>query len=86
MENKEIAVEEPTTEQCKKFIEALKSQNTQLIYQLQNSNMTNMFKRLDYLFKVVENANMFDVEFVDQCVDEIKDLMTPPEVEEKEEE
>ena len=42
-----------------------------------------MFKRLDYLFKVVENAAMFEEAFVDQCIAEIKELMTPPEAEEK---
>lgn len=85
MEEKEVTQAEPTVEQCIKFIEALKSQNAQLMYQLQNANLSNMFKRLDYLFKVVENAAMFDEVFVDKCIAEIKELMTPP-VEEKTEE
>lgn len=85
MEEKEIVKEEPTVEQCKKFIEALKSQNSQLIHQIQSMNLSNMFKRLDYLFKVVENATIFDMEFVDKCVDEIKELITPPEEEKIEE-
>lgn len=78
MEEKEVTKAEPTVEQCKKIIEALKSQNAQLMYQLQGANLNNMFKRLDYLFKVAENAAMFDEAFVDQCVNEIKELMTPP--------
>lgn len=81
MEEKEVVNAEPTKEQIMKFVEALKSQNAQLMYQLQNANLSNMFKRLDYLFKVVENAAMFDEAFVDQCVAEIKELMTPPEEE-----
>lgn len=84
MEEKEVKAE-PTIEQYKKFVEALKSQNAQLIYQLQGANLNNMFKRLDYLFKVVENAAMFDEAFVDQCIAEIKELMTPPEEEKTEE-
>lgn len=84
MEEKEVKAE-PTVEQYKKFVEALKSQNVQLIYQLQGANLNNMFKRLDYLFKVVENAAMFDEAFVDQCIAEIKELMTPPEEEKTEE-
>lgn len=84
MEEKEVKAE-PTVEQYKKFVEALKSQNAQLIYQLQGANLNNMFKRLDYLFKVVENAAMFDEAFVDQCIAEIKELMTPPEEEKTEE-
>lgn len=84
MEEKEtVKAAEPTKEQIMKFVEALKSQNAQLMHQLQNANMINMFKRLDYLFKVVENAAMFDEAFVDQCVEEIKELMTPPSEEEK---
>ena len=70
---------EPTVEQYKNFIEALKSQNTQLIYQLQNANLSNMFKRLDYLFKVIENSTSFNKDFVNSCIEEIKSLMTPPE-------
>lgn len=84
MEEKEVKAE-PTVEQYKKFVEALKSQNAQLIHQLQGANLNNMFKRLDYLFKVVENAAMFDEAFVDQCIAEIKELMTPPEEEKTEE-
>lgn len=83
MEEKEVVKAEPTIEQYKQAVEALKSQNTQLIYQLQNANMSNLFKRLDYLFKVVENAAMFDEIFVEKCIMEIKELMTPPEVEEE---
>lgn len=84
-ENKTPKAElEHTPEQYKELITALKSQNAQLMYQLQGANLHNMFKRLDYLFKVVENAVVFDEAFVDQCVKEIKELMTPPE-EDKEE-
>lgn len=83
MEEKEVVKAEPTIEQYKQAIEALKSQNAQLMYQLQGANMVNLFKRLDYLFKVMENAAMFDEAFVDQCVAEVKELMTPPETEEK---
>lgn len=85
MEEKEVTATptEPTKEQYMEFIKALKSQNAQLMHQLQNANMINMFKRLDYLFKVVENAPMFDEAFVDKCVEEIKELMTPPSEEEK---
>lgn len=83
MEEKKVVKTEPTIEQYKQALEALKSQNTQLIYQLQNANMANLFKRLDYLFKVIENAAMFDEAFTEKCIAEIKELMTPPETEEK---
>lgn len=83
MEEKEVVKAEPTIEQYRQAVEALKSQNAQLMYQLQNASMANLFKRLDYLFKVVENASMFDEAFIDKCITEIKELMTPPETEEK---
>lgn len=54
----------------------LSQQNQQLYQQLQRANMTNMFKRLDYLFKVVENGAMFSPEFTDKCIKEIEDSMT----------
>lgn len=78
---KEAIKTEPTVEQYKAAVEALKSQNAQLIYQLQNINLNNMFKRLDYLFKVIENAAMFDESFVIQCTTEIMELMALPEEE-----
>ena len=45
--------------------------------QIQQMDMVNHFKRLDYLFKDVEFDSKFnDAEFVGSCVDEIKELMT----------
>ena len=42
-----------------------------------------MFKRLDYLFKVVENGKVFKQEFLEKCITEIEELMTVPEEENK---
>ena len=55
----------------------LSQQNQQLNMMLQQANMTNMFKRMDYLFKILELKDCFDSEFVINCSDEIKELMTP---------
>ena len=55
----------------------LSQQNQQLNMMLQQANMTNMFKRMDYLFKILELKDCFDTEFVITCSDEIKELMTP---------
>ena len=75
-------------EQLEQVAHQLSEQARQLYSQLQKSNMTNMFKRLDYLFKVVENGHMFKQDFLEKCIAEIEELMTVPEVEEdnKEEE
>ena len=56
----------------------LKNIAGQLSQQNQQLNMTNIFKRMDYLFKVLELKDCFDSEFVITCSDEIKELMTPP--------
>ena len=91
-ENKETKME-PTTEaarpekmsyeQLENIAHQLSNQAKQLYAKLQEANMVNMFKRLDYLFKVVENAHAFNEEFVTKCVAEIEDLMTVPETEEE---
>lgn len=42
----------------------------------QELQMFNMFKRLDFLFKVVENAHMFPAEFVENITKEVVDLLS----------
>ena len=70
-------------EQLENIAHQLSNQAKQLYAKLQEANMVNMFKRLDYLIKVVENAPAFNEEFVAKCVAEIEDLMTVPETEEE---
>ena len=70
-------------EQLEQIAHQLSEQARQLYSQLQQSNMTNMFKRLDYLFKVVENGHMFKQDFLEKCIAEIEELMTVPEETEK---
>lgn len=70
-------------EQLENIAHQLSEQAKQLYARLQEANMANMFKRLDYLFKVVENAHAFNEEFVAKCVTEIEGLMTVPETEEE---
>lgn len=38
-----------------------------------------MFKKLDYLFKVIENGGSFPMEFVQKCSAEIETALTVPE-------
>lgn len=75
-----------TYEQLEQVASQLSEQARQLYSQLQKSNMTNMFKRLDYLFKVVESGHMFNQDFLDKCIKEIEDIMTVPEESENSEE
>ena len=55
----------------------LSQQNQYLVRQMRQMDMTNMFRRLDYLFKVLENAHVIkDTDFINSCVSEIKEAMT----------
>lgn len=74
MESKKMSYEE-----LENVARQLSEQTRQLYAKLQEMNMVNMFKRLDYLFKVVEFSDMFNTEFVTNCTQEIQDLLTIPE-------
>ena len=74
MEPKKMSYEE-----LENVARQLSEQTRQLYTKLQEMNMVNMFKRLDYLFKVVEFPDMFNTEFVTNCTQEIQDLLTIPE-------
>lgn len=65
-------------EQLENVAAELQQRCTTLYTELQNANMFNIFKRLDYLFKVVENNTRFPADFARKCVDEIVTLMVLP--------
>ena len=71
--------EKMSYEQLENVAHQLSEQARQLYAELQKANMTNIFKRLDYLFKVVENAHAFNEEFVAKCVAEVEEVITVPE-------
>lgn len=74
-------------EQLNDACNQLFQQNQQLLKQLRELNATNMFKRLDYLFKVVELSAIFkDPDFINNCMDEIKEALTPMQEEDNKEE
>ena len=73
--------EKMSYEQLENVAHQLSEQAKQLYMKLQDANMNNIFKRLDYLFKVVENGHMFKQDFLDKCMVEIEELMTVPEEE-----
>ena len=70
--------EKMSYEQLENVAHQLSEQAKQLYMKLQAANMSNMFKRLDYLFKVVENGHMFKQDFLDKCINEIEEIMTVP--------
>ena len=64
------------------LIDQLQQQNKYLMGHLQKQQEDGFYKRLDYLFKVVENAKLFielDKDFVLKSVSEIIDTITMPE-------
>lgn len=71
--------EKLTYEQLENVAAELQKRCATLYNELQNANMFNVFKRLDYLFKVVESKEVFPTDFVENCVTEVMSLMTPPE-------
>lgn len=50
---------------------------------IQQLMSNNIFKRLEFLFKVLEHKESFDATFVQNCAIEIKDLITIPTKDEK---
>ena len=53
-----------------------------LMKEIQMRDMTNMFKRMDFLFKVIENKECFNESFIRECVEEIEIALTPVDSEE----
>ena len=80
-----IKMETPEVKEQKKMsYEELETLVKNLYARLQQVEMSNMFKQLDYLFKVVENIHSFPQKFADKCVAEIVEFMTIPETKEAE--
>lgn len=78
--------EKMSYEQLENIAHQLSEQAKQLYAKLQEANMNNAFKRLDYLFKVLDYREVFSTEFYVKCVEEIEEFMTIPEEDDKERE
>lgn len=75
-ESQEEKKQKLTYEQLNETCMQLYQQNQNLMRQLQQANMTSMFKRLDYLFMVLGCADKFDESFVKSCAVEIQNAIT----------
>ena len=73
----------PTIEDYKNYCNQLLMQRNEAIERLNEVSST--LNKLPWLFKVVEFSHMFDTDFVGQCIEEIRFIMTPPKEEEQEE-
>lgn len=78
-QNEQTAKAKMSYEELEQVASQLSAQSQQLYARLQQAEMSNMFKRLDYLFRIVENADAFNDTFVSKCVAEIEDIITIPE-------
>ena len=88
-ENKEGKKEKLSYEELENVCHQLSEQSRTLYQRLQDADMNNMFRRLDYLFEVIKNEGVFinrgEHAFFNKCIDEIVALMTIPEMEPEEE-
>lgn len=78
-EKKEMEKKKLSYEELENVAHQLSEQSQTLYRKLQEANMANMFKRLDYLFAVIENREAFPDDFVKKTIDEIVNTMTIPE-------
>lgn len=76
-ENKEIK-KKLTYEELENAAHQLSEQSRQLYKRLQEAEISNLFKRLDYLFKILDFETFFPRDFVENSAKEIVDIMTIP--------
>lgn len=77
-ENKKL-----TYEQLEALAGNLSEQSKKLYDRLMEQNYQNVITRLELLFKVVENKEVFGTEFLAKCVKEIENTLTLPEKQEE---
>jgi len=84
-EVKEEKKQQMSYEELSNVAHQLSEQAKALYTKLQEANMTNAFKRLDYLFMVLENSNLYfeygKTDFVKNAMDEIQAIITVPDPE-----
>ena len=94
MTGKEVKKEETkkiSYEDLQKAAGQLYQQNQQLInkckqYEEQMQRLNNVEVRLHYLFEVLDKGSYFDDDFIEICVNEVKEIMTIKEENKEEEE
>jgi len=78
--------EKMSYEQLENIAHQLSEQNRNMYAKLQELQSNMMLKRLDFLFRVLENEKMFPDEYIDSVVDEIRESLTIPDKEDNESE
>lgn len=67
-------------------LDAAVKENKRLKEALQQNQMANLYTQMEFMFKVVENYNAFDADFVQKCIDAIQNIMLNNPEEDKQEE
>lgn len=73
--NTNIENQKLSYEQLENICQQLSQQSRELYMKLQEANLSNMYTRLNFLFKVLKYDVHFDEEFVYKATKEIEDLM-----------
>jgi hypothetical protein len=73
--------EQPSYEELKDYCNQLLMQRNQLRSKL--LQVTNVLNKLPWLFEVLKAKELFKKDFVDKCVLEIEEIMTPPKEEQE---
>lgn len=75
---------EGVAQQMSSQIDYLAKENQQLKLAMQQLQRNNMYTELNFKFRVLEHANFFKPDFVEEIVKSIEATMTPEEAEETE--
>lgn len=69
-----------TYEELENIAHQLNEQGKALTQRLREMDLANTFKRIDYLFKVLDTRGaIFSTEFIERCAKELETVLTIPE-------
>ena len=71
-----VMKDKPTYEQLKNWLDQVVAQRNQVAERL--NQVTDVLNKLPWLFKVLDNKDVFSEEFVQNCITEITFILTPP--------
>lgn len=82
-ENVKKPLEKPTYEQLNNWCNQLMQQRNEAYKEIQN--LTSAYQILPYLFEVIKARDVFSEKFVAQCINNIENLLSLDDIENKEE-
>ena len=82
-ESKNVEKKKLSYEELENVARQLSQQAQSMQKKLQEANLMNFFKRMDYSFAIISNKSVFPKEFVEKTVNEIMKSMEIPEQKEE---